>query len=61
MNLLILVLLFGLIVVLPVVLVARSDRVEGSSKAIWVIGTLIGSWLAYLAFVIATEPTTAPD
>lgn len=44
---------------LPVLLIARSPRSEGQSKAIWVIAALIGSWLALLAFYLATPHQNA--
>lgn len=43
-----------LIVVIPPVLILSSKRVTGGKKFAWFLGALFFSWLAYVAFRIAT-------
>lgn len=39
--------------ILPLILVANSKRVSGSTKALWVIIVFFLSWLGFIIFVVA--------
>ena len=47
--------LIGLIWVLPLAVVAISDRVHGRRKVLWSIGVLFTSWLGFVVFLLATN------
>ncbi len=53
-QIIILVVLIFLVIV-PIVLVAISNRVSGWQKLLWVVGAVIFSWLAYIALRITTK------
>jgi len=57
--------LFLIVLSLPPLFVIWSKRVHGGKKVLWVVLTGLFSWLAYVAFVIATrdpkDPRTNPE
>lgn len=43
--------------ILPIVLIAMSQKTEGFEKLIWIVLTFVFSWLALLAYFIAAPVT----
>ncbi|MCB1735517.1 MAG: PLDc N-terminal domain-containing protein [Gammaproteobacteria bacterium] len=37
---------------LPIILIARSDRTEGGEKLLWVLVTLFVSWFAWILYLL---------
>ncbi|MCB1738664.1 MAG: hypothetical protein KDI42_11100 [Gammaproteobacteria bacterium] len=37
---------------LPIILIARSDRTEGGEKLFWVLVTLFVSWFAWIIYLL---------
>ncbi len=52
--------IFLIVLSLPPLFVIWSKRVHGSRKVFWVVMTGLLSWLAYVAFVIATRDPKDP-
>jgi hypothetical protein len=40
---------------LPIILIAISPRAEGKKKFLWILMSLILSWIAYALFMISTN------
>lgn len=56
-----LIMLFALAAFLaPAVIVASMSRTRGGLKAVWVGVTLLGSWLALIAYLLAYPAAAAP-
>ena len=57
--------IFLVVLSLPPLFVIWSKRVHGSKKVFWVVMTGLLSWLAYVAFIVATrdadDPRTRPE
>lgn len=53
-QLIILLVLF-LLILLPIILVAKSDMVKGGEKALWVVAAVLFSWIGYIAFMISVR------
>lgn len=47
--------IFLIVLSLPPLFVIWSKRVHGGKKVLWVVLTGLFSWLAYVAFIIATR------
>jgi len=49
---LIILLAIFLLVLLPIILVLKSDLVSGGEKFLWVVAAILFSWLGFIAFKI---------
>jgi len=54
MQILLLIIIFVL-TVLPVLLVIKSRRSSGGEKWVWIVVTVIFSWIGFLAFILFTK------
>jgi len=46
-------------VILPIILVAKSERSTGAEKLAWVLLTLLLSWIGYIIFHVTTSRRAA--
>lgn len=46
------VLMFFLIWLIPIILVAKSNRTQGSEKVAWVLLIIFVSWLAWIFYLL---------
>ena len=51
-----------ILIIVPIVLVLVSSRVEATGKILWSIAMFFFSWLAYIIFILTTKkPEQAAD
>lgn len=53
MVLSVLIIIFFFTWLIPIIVVAKSSKVDGVEKLVWIMSILFVSWLAFIAYLIA--------
>ena len=52
MEMLVMMLLYAVIWLLPIILIATSDRTRGGEKIAWILAIIFVSWLAWIFYLL---------
>ena len=54
-------LVFLIIWLLPIILIAKSNRTQGGEKAAWILAIIFVSWLAWVFYLLLAPLTPTSD